>query len=277
MMETAHMDGRIWSIEQQNDGTTFSRFSPLPENVRSHLDKYLRTMYSDKSGGIVPVRAPEEYMHEYHPETEFGYFAPKHCMHSALERLMSDVFLKTATNTACFFVRRSILGSPDIAAFTATSCIDYVFATNYFREFSYLYRNTDRMIMTLRIDAVPDYRIVMRKWDVWCRKINIIDHSRRFLLVEKNGVHGLYTLGIGSELIETIQETSFEWDRTNQLWVSKKANLEDLAVMSDIIREDSLPDPSSIGFVPEWYCSIQGRKNSYGSAMDLWKVLLGRN
>lgn len=284
MQNISNIGMRMWYFKYDAEGLRFAKcsggddggedwdiFTDLLKRENKDRDVISKVPFmleQDLSGKNPPVFVPGYMVNSSDDAWKF------------MSKWFSEVAMKCPNNASpCFLFSRSVIDAPHLNAFTATSCADYVFGTNCFRDgYSYLYRDSGTMTVSLQINENPVFSKIRRKWVKWSSQMQIVESSPRFLLVERSGKYGLYTLGIPSSVMTDIQRAGFIWNRNYQLWFGASENVSINPVL-DIIRRDALPDPDVLGFVPEWHCHL-GKVNKggtkHGMIRGLLSVLFGR-
>lgn len=282
--KTANIGTRLWLFKWTPSGLSFAKSSGGDDGYKDweYFETFLKKLEDGNSALLKPAgftleKTPELKNEEEKKSTVVrGFYADgtEDVALSMCERWLDEVALRTRSNSPCLFFSRNRLESVPATVFTATSCIDMVFAMAYFKEYSWFYRDADRMIAAIKIKKTPDLQDFKKKWRLWSSRVNILAHSPRFLFVEKNDVVALYTMGVSSSTMQDIKKTGMSWQRTAQLW-SAPVERTDMGAVFDLILKDSLPDPSVLGYMPEWYFSKGAAVKPKGKS-DLWKVLFDK-
>lgn len=282
MRQIANIGMRMWQFKYDADGFHFAKCTGGEDGT---VDWELFSKLMDGENKNESKLRPRPFLLEQDPGGKkppvhvSGFSFPNPAEgRKFMEKWFSEVAMRCPDNTPCFLFSRSTVDSPYLKAFTATSCVDYVFGTNCFREgYSYLYRDSDTMTVSLQINEDPLQSVMRRKWVRWTSQMQIMEFSPRFLLVQRDKKYGLYTLGIPSETMRGIQRSGLTWNRNHQLWFGSAEDV-NIEPVLDIIRRDALPEPDILGYVPEWYCQMDKNKKTTGNgqvARGLLSLLFG--
>lgn len=273
-----HIESRLWIFYCTAEGLAFAKKTPLNETENAFLHKV--TPYIKKKEAILDTKNADML------GTNLSGYIVNHDKKNVFVQAWTQEIVEKNIQKPSFIFIRDILDLPKLYVMTSTSCLDYVFFLtfcNSSQEYSFFYRNSQTLLTVLQVQGIPDAGLLCRSWEVWARKMGIIDFSPRFLLTKINNIYGLYTLGISSSIMKKIQEIGMEWNRKYQVWTSPEQSLKmSIDVIRELIKCDNLPNVHTLGYVPEWICHTQQGQN-VSTALDknrenqiLWEMLTGQ-
>lgn len=274
-----NIEYRMWIFYYTAEGLACAKKTSLNEKESAFLQK--AAPYLKKRESIL-----EENLERMVGTNMSGYIIDDDKKNIFIRGWMQEIVEKNTQKPSFVFIR-NVLDLPKIYVMASTSCLDYVFFLTFFnslqvgQEYSFFYRNSQTLLTALQVQSIPNIDILCHSWDIWAHQMGIVAFSPRFLLTKRNGMYGLYTLGISSSIMTKIQETGMEWNRKYQVWTHPEHSMgESLDVILDLIRCDNLPNVHTLGYVPEWICHTQqGEDRHVDTAHEnqiFWNMLNGQ-
>lgn len=200
---------------------------------------------------------------------------------------------------------RDTLNSVKLNCVVSNMCIDANFLQTELPNCEYMYRNQATLTNALSVPAPILPSGLIKLWRSWLSTKNLFGYSRKYYCAEYYGYPTKLNLLRGKNLykepqnqdmvryllfhtlvmdkfdIEKLQDIGFVWNRYNQVWAGAGGNVDE-AELRSFIDKDNMATPDTLGFVPEWYASIDIAKQSHakergGNKFDnsvLWRQFL---
>jgi len=189
------------------------------------------------------------------------------------QQLLQRWFLiETKKNNPSIFCIQRILNQPPFLSFTVTSCKDFVFLKKFQKDTSSYFLDYNRNIMTFKFYEIFNIEKFREDWMSWANYLHIITESPKYMLEKRKETFILHTMLLPIEHMRLILNSGFAWDQKNLYWSGnlKKVNID---IVSELIRQDKIPELSSLGYVPEYYSYLNLEYKSTKNKLELFHVL----
>lgn len=290
MIDINKFTDRLWYLYFINEGIFFFSFNSDPKDsfhsvLPRYNERYACKDITDMESGLIPAKVWYNLNGNSSQKAEDLIF--QHCHgvvfseHSDLLKILSEwnYYSIKKSKFPLLVFSRDTLNSVKLNCVVSSMCVDANFLQTELPNSEYMYRNQATLINTLGVPAPVMPSGLIKLWNNWIAARNIFAYSKKYYCAEFYGYPSklnllrgknlyktpqdedmvkyllFYTLGMNKFEIEKLQDIGFVWNRYNQVWVGADGSVDEGELRS-FIAQDNMATPDNLGFVPEWYASI---------------------